>query len=153
LEVLVKNALWKDSVQYFQLPITELEFQSLLYIGSVLPDTSETPLHDLFWDWFRDVECFNMETEEITEAIKAKYFGTMETSKAEHFINRSGKESIMSSGRFRCIHCGDSFDLSDEENEDYENGFFMDDPDCCDDCLKNVNYQEYDTYSDTDPGL
>ena len=59
----------------------------------------------------------------------------------------------MSTGRFRCIHCGIRFNLPESENEDFENGFYSSDPDCCDDCIENVNYQEYDTYSDADPGL
>jgi len=59
----------------------------------------------------------------------------------------------MSTGRFRCLHCGDMFDLTPEETEIFNEGFFSDDPDCCDNCIENVNYQEYDTYSDADPGL
>jgi hypothetical protein len=45
------------------------------------------------------------------------------------------------------------FDLTPEETEIFNEGFFSDDPDCCDNCIENVNYQEYDTYSDADPGL
>lgn len=41
-------------------------------------------LHDIFWDWFNEVESFDMETEEITEAIKAKYCRTLDTEKSEH---------------------------------------------------------------------
>ena len=59
----------------------------------------------------------------------------------------------MNDGRFRCIHCGDRFDLSDEENEDYSNGYYDHDPDCCDQCFDNSTYQDFDTYSDADPGL
>ena len=52
---------------------------------------SPMTLHDIFWDWFQNVECFDMETEEITEAIKAKYYDTLETSipitfEAEHLL-------------------------------------------------------------------
>ncbi len=59
----------------------------------------------------------------------------------------------MISGRFRCIHCGDRFDLSNEEIEDYANGFYSNEPDCCDDCVSNINHEECDVYSDTDTGL
>jgi hypothetical protein len=41
-------------------------------------------LHDIFWNWFHDVELFDMESEEITQAIEAKYFGTLNMSKGEH---------------------------------------------------------------------
>ncbi len=30
-------------------------------------------LHDIFWDWFHQVESFDLETEEITASIKSKY--------------------------------------------------------------------------------
>jgi len=59
----------------------------------------------------------------------------------------------MSSGRFRCINCGDRFDLSNEESEDYANGFYSNEPDSCDDCFGNVNHQEIEEFSDADPGL
>ena len=59
----------------------------------------------------------------------------------------------MSKQRFRCIHCGDRFDLSNEESEDYANGFYSNEPDCCDDCVCNINHQECDEFSDADPGL
>lgn len=59
----------------------------------------------------------------------------------------------MGNGRFRCIHCGDRFDLEPEEEESYENGFFMIEPDCCDDCFHNTGGSDFDTYSDADPGL
>ena len=45
---------------------------------------SPLTLHDIFWDWFQNVECFDMETDEITEAIKNKYIATLDTSKSEH---------------------------------------------------------------------
>lgn len=59
----------------------------------------------------------------------------------------------MINGRFHCIHCGDNFDLSPEEMETFEEGFHIGNPDCCDNCMDNFSYQEYDTYSDTDSGL
>lgn len=67
------------------------------------------------------------------------------------------QQNIMSDskyGRFRCIHCGCRFNLNDEENEAYENGFFMIDPDCCDDCFDNLEHApDYPEFSDADPGL
>lgn len=51
------------------------------YIDNDLPiPQSPMTLNDIFWNWFHNVECFDMETEEITEAIKTKYFDTLETS-------------------------------------------------------------------------
>lgn len=41
-------------------------------------------LHDIFWDWFHEVEAFNMETDEITESIKIKYLATLDITKGEH---------------------------------------------------------------------
>jgi hypothetical protein len=67
------------------------------------------------------------------------------------------QQNIMSdskNGRFRCIHCGDRFNLNDEENEAYENGFFMIDPDCCADCFLNLEHApDYPDFSDADSGL
>lgn len=67
------------------------------------------------------------------------------------------QQNIMSDskyGRFRCIHCGSRFNVNDEENEAYENGFFMIDPDCCDDCFDNLEHApDYPEFSDADPGL
>lgn len=59
----------------------------------------------------------------------------------------------MSKRQFRCIHCGDRFDLSESESEDYANGFYANEPDCCDDCVSNINHEECCEYSDADPGL
>jgi len=47
-------------------------------------DENEVFLHDIFWDWFHEVEAFNMETDEITEAIKVKYLATLDLRKGEH---------------------------------------------------------------------
>jgi hypothetical protein len=59
--------------------------------------------------------------------------------------------------RFRCIHCGDRFDLTGEDLQNFQEGLYMNDPDCCDDCFDNVNYHDYDygcdEYSDAAPGL
>lgn len=48
-----------------------------------LPQSPIT-LHDIFWDWFREVESFDTESEEITEAIKVKYLATLDLQKGEH---------------------------------------------------------------------
>ena len=47
-------------------------------------DETKALLHGIFWDWFHEVESFNMETEEITEAIKVKYLATLDLRKGEH---------------------------------------------------------------------
>jgi hypothetical protein len=59
-------------------------------------------------------------------------------------------------GRYRCIHCGDRFDLSAADQEDMDEGFYETQPDCCDDCLDMFNHPCHDIselYSDADPGL
>jgi len=48
-----------------------------------MPEQAPT-LHDIFWDWFHEVESFDMETEEITQAIKDKYIQSLNTEKGEH---------------------------------------------------------------------
>ena len=48
------------------------EIQYLLDNELPLPQAPLT-LHDIFWDWFQLVESFDLETEEITAAIKSKY--------------------------------------------------------------------------------
>ena len=64
--------------------MTEDEYQALLASGAVLPETKETPLHDIFWNWFNKVEAFDIESEEITQAIEAKYLATLNMGKGEH---------------------------------------------------------------------
>lgn len=57
-------------------------------------------------------------------------------------------------GQFRCIHCGDRFDLFGSEKEDYENGYYDHTPDTCDDCCDMMNHPPHDLeHSDADPGL
>lgn len=61
----------------------------------------------------------------------------------------------MSTGRFRCIHCGERFNLDNENDELYNEGHFMFEPDCCNDCDPNPvpDYSDYPEYSDADSGL
>jgi len=47
-------------------------------------EENEYDLHGIFWCWFNKVESFKLETDEITEVIRAKYLGTLDTSKSEH---------------------------------------------------------------------
>jgi len=47
-------------------------------------DEDECELHDIFWAWFHTVESFNLETEEIAEAITSKYLGTVDTKNSKH---------------------------------------------------------------------
>ena len=65
--------------------ITDEEINHCFENNLPLPHAPLT-LHDIFWDWFQDVEAFDMETNEITEAIKNKYIATLDTSKSEHLI-------------------------------------------------------------------
>ncbi len=57
-------------------------------------------------------------------------------------------------GRFRCIHCGCKFNLSDEEQDTFDQGFYEMDPNCCDECYFNSSFaDECFDFSDADPGL
>jgi hypothetical protein len=57
-------------------------------------------------------------------------------------------------GRFRCIRCGDRFDLSPDEMADYDEGYFTNDPDTCSDCIDMSDCPgDYPEFSDADPGL
>ena len=64
--------------------MSEDEYQGLLTAGTVPPEPKEAPLHDLFWKWFNEVESFNIESEEITQAIEHIYLGTLNMEKGEH---------------------------------------------------------------------
>lgn len=57
-------------------------------------------------------------------------------------------------GRYRCIHCGDFFDLSPADQEDMDEGFYNHTPDCCDECYDMMNHPVHEPCpSDADPGL
>ncbi len=61
---------------------------------------------------------------------------------------------MKTNGRFRCIRCGDRFDLTDpDEIEMFENGHYDQDPDICDECLDGYNNAICENYSEADPGL
>lgn len=64
--------------------MTEDEYQASLASGIIIPEPKEAPLHDLFWKWFNQVESFDIESEEITQAIEAKYLATLNMGKGEH---------------------------------------------------------------------
>lgn len=70
-------------------------------------------------------------------------------------VRRAAAKQMSNSeyGRFRCIHCGDRFNLEPEEQEMYDEGWFNTDPDCCDDCNCNTTNQVWEYISDADPGL
>lgn len=59
------------------------EINYILDNGLSLPDSPET-LHDFFYNWFNNVEAFNLESEEITDAIEAKYLASLNMEKREH---------------------------------------------------------------------
>ena len=55
---------------------------------------------------------------------------------------------------FKCIHCGDGFNLNDEDDELFSEGHFMYEPDTCDECgCHNRPFSEENCFSDADPGL
>lgn len=41
-------------------------------------------LYETFWDWFNKVEMCDLESDEITEQIKALYYETFDKDKGEH---------------------------------------------------------------------
>ena len=56
--------------------------------------------------------------------------------------------------KFRCIWCGELFELSDDEYKAYEKGYYVYEPDQCDECSKREGFiGEWENYSDADPGL
>jgi hypothetical protein len=63
--------------------ITMSEEQLAEYFDKPIPESEQT-LSDIFWNWFNEVESFDLESEEITEAIKARYLRTLNLSKSEH---------------------------------------------------------------------
>lgn len=56
---------------------------------------------------------------------------------------------------FRCIHCGQYFTLSDEEEELLEEGYLNYEPNECDDCLSQniATPSKDDDRSETNMGL
>lgn len=56
-------------------------------------------------------------------------------------------------GRFSCIHCGERFNLNDDDMELYNEGYFTIEPDTCDDCSNYESAPDYPEFSDADPGL
>jgi hypothetical protein len=62
----------------------------------------------------------------------------------------------MSRKEFTCRHCGEGFNLSPANQNDYEEGYYNHTPDTCDDCCDMINHPYHDiseTRSDADPGL
>ena len=41
---------------------------------------------------------------------------------------------------FKCIHCGVYFCLNDAYQKDYEEGWYYQQPDTCDECAEMINY-------------
>ena len=59
----------------------------------------------------------------------------------------------MANRKFRCTYCGDWFELNDEDNELFEEGYLTHEPDCCGNCPpSHYPYQE-EEFSDADNGL
>ncbi len=63
------------------LTMTEKELEE--YFDKPLPESDQT-LSDIFWNWFNEVESFDLESEEITETIKTKYLATLNLGKSKH---------------------------------------------------------------------
>jgi hypothetical protein len=62
----------------------------------------------------------------------------------------------MSRGQFKCKHCGDRFNLSPDDQELYNEGWFDHEPDICEECADMLNHPSFDSaidHSDADPGL
>ncbi|MCA1758697.1 MAG: hypothetical protein LC658_02915 [Bacteroidales bacterium] len=64
--------------------ISEEELKECFENNTPVPQSPMT-LHDTFWDWFQNVESYNLETEEITEKIKTKYLASLNMEEKEHF--------------------------------------------------------------------
>jgi hypothetical protein len=59
-------------------------------------------------------------------------------------------------GQFYCVHCGDRFNLDREEQQAYAEGYFMYEPDTCEECADMINHPPHDQselHSDADCGL
>ncbi|HCY41791.1 MAG TPA: hypothetical protein DHV48_10610 [Prolixibacteraceae bacterium] len=56
------------------------------YIEELYESESEADqeLSDLFWTWFRIIEAVDLESEDLTDQIKADYLKSIDVSKAEH---------------------------------------------------------------------
>ena len=62
-------------------------------------------------------------------------------------------KAMEKSYRFRCVRCGEGFNVSDEDDQLYSEGYYTFEPDICDDCdMYNTDY-EIECHSDADPGL
>lgn len=57
------------------------EYIDLLEESEDEPDQEK---FDLFWSWFNVIESVDLETEELTDQIKAAYFKSIDVSKGEH---------------------------------------------------------------------
>ena len=47
-------------------------------------DESDQEKFNLFWSWFNVIESVDLETDELTDQIKAVYFKSIDVSKGEH---------------------------------------------------------------------
>lgn len=63
--------------------ISEEELKKCIDENLPIPQSPLT-LHDIFWDWFQKVESFDLESEEINQAIEANYLATLDLEKGEH---------------------------------------------------------------------
>ena len=47
-------------------------------------DEADQEMFNLFWSWFNVIESVDLETEELTDQIRAAYFKSVDVSKGEH---------------------------------------------------------------------
>lgn len=62
--------LWYDREYFDSLEESEVE--------------ADQEMFNLFWSWFNVIESVDLETEELTDQIKAAYFKSIDVSKGEH---------------------------------------------------------------------
>ena len=143
-----------------------LYFSDEIMKWSVSEDDDLQDLSYDFWDWVGEVESYDLDAPEISESIRQIYQSYLNRNKPVTFhLIEDQQPSIVSDsyydmysnpikGRFRCSVCGDLFDLNDDDEEEYEEGYYLYEPDRCYDCAQNftIPYQE-DSFSDADPGL
>ena len=48
-------------------------------------EEEQLPLTDMFWEWFNEVECMDLESEDFTQAITTLYNASLNLDLGEHF--------------------------------------------------------------------
>ena len=84
--------VWYDDIQIIEdeeenddnVFFTPEEFWERVDNGTITPVYKLPTLYETFWDWFNKVEMFDLESNEITEQIKAIYYETLDKDNGEH---------------------------------------------------------------------